>query len=173
MSARCGRALPVLRIEAASCYGRGGDYVCKFSKKNPDSRFLSRKTERFRQAVRGIQTNEVTFAHARGEKTSVQRAFSPSLARRAAERSDVCPCRGEKTSVQRAFSPSRAGVPPNEVMFAHARGEKTSVQRAFSPSRAGVPPKEVKFEHARGEKTSVQRTFSSSRAGHADEGCEV
>ena len=46
----------------------GGDYVCKFSKKNPDSRFLSRKTERFRQAVRGMQTNEVKFEHARGEQ---------------------------------------------------------------------------------------------------------
>ena len=78
MSARCGRALPVLRIEAASCYGRGGDYVCKFSKKNPDSRFLSRKTERFRQAVRGMPPKEVKFEHARGEQKA-----EPSLHYRA------------------------------------------------------------------------------------------
>ena len=88
--------------------------------------------ERFRQAVRGMPPNEVTFVHARGEKTSVQRTFLPS----------------------------RAGEPPNEVTFEHVRGEKTSVQRAFSPSRAGVPPNEVTFAHARGEKIAVKRRLS-------------
>ena len=67
--------------------------------------------KRFRQAVRGMQTNEVTFAHARGEKTSVQRAFSPSL----------------------------AGMPTKEVTFEHARGEQKAEpslhHRAHRPHR--------------------------------------
>ena len=92
--------------------------------------------ERFRQAVRGMPPKEVKFEHARGEKTSVQRTFSPN----------------------------RAGEPTNEVTFAHARGEKIAVKRHLSWHIARIAlrkPKSVVLSPRITFKT--RRLFAKSR----------
>lgn len=83
MSARCGRALPVLRIEAASCYGAAATMFANLARKIPILAFCRAKLN--------------VFVKPYG---------------RAAERSDVCPCprreNSRKTPPLVAYCPHRS-----------------------------------------------------------------